>query len=81
VEEGKIREQVDQQAREALKRVPGEIMNEEAEELICTGPYERSESRGDHRRRDQEAQDQDQGGGDGALRFPPEDPGVPDHDK
>jgi len=81
VEEGKIREQVDQQVREALKRVPGEIMNEEAEELICTGPYERSESRGDHRRRDQEAQDQDQGGGDGALRFPPEDPGVPDHDK
>ena len=38
MEEGKIREQVDQQAREALKRVPGEIMNEEAEELICTGP-------------------------------------------
>jgi len=80
VEESEIREYLDKQVREAVKQVLEEIMNAEAEELICAGPYERSESRRDHRRRDQEAQDQDQGGGDRALRSPPEDPGIPDHD-
>jgi len=72
VEESEIREYLDKQAREAVKRVLEEIMNAEAEELICADPSERSEGRRDHRRRDQEAQDQDQGGGDRALRPPPQ---------
>jgi transposase-like protein len=49
VEESEIREYLDKQVREAVKRVLEEIMNAEAEELICAGPYERSEGRRDHR--------------------------------
>ena len=49
VEESEIREYLDEQVREAVKQVLEEIMNAEAEELICAGPYERSESRRDHR--------------------------------
>jgi transposase-like protein len=53
VEESEIREYLDKQVRKAMKRVLEEIMNAEAEELICAGPYERSEGRRDHRRRNQ----------------------------
>lgn len=49
VEESEIREYLDKQVREAVKQVLEEIMNAEAEELICAGPYERSEGRRDWR--------------------------------
>lgn len=49
VDESEIRNYLDQQVREAVKQVLEEIMNAEAEELICAGPYERSEGRRDWR--------------------------------
>lgn len=49
VEESEIRKYLDVQVKEAVKQVLEEIMNTEAEELLCARPYERSEERRDYR--------------------------------
>lgn len=49
VNESEVRSYLDQQVKEAVKRVLEEIMNAEAEELLCAKPYERSEDRQDYR--------------------------------
>ncbi len=49
VEESEIRNYLDRQVKEAVKQVLEEIMNQEAEELLCAKPYERSPERKDHR--------------------------------
>ena len=49
VNESEIRNYLDRQVKDAVKRVLEEIMNAEAEELLCAKPYERSPERKDYR--------------------------------
>lgn len=49
LDEKQVRSYLDQQVKEAVKRVLEEIMNSEAEELLCAKPYERSSDRQDYR--------------------------------
>lgn len=49
IDESKVREYLDQQVRTALKELFEEIMQTEAEELICASRYERTDERKDQR--------------------------------
>lgn len=47
VNESEVRNYLDEQVKRAVKVVLEEIMNSEAEELLCAKPYERSSERQD----------------------------------